>query len=286
MKTKICCSLMIMSTLLGFVACNNGLDIAWNESYKWQIIDYKSLSWDAKSNYSNIGDSLAEANAKIYDIQGIILDVNSLCSAKMQIIPLEEKTLQLKLINRMGNKMWWGNADALLHIERDSDRISGSIKTGESEYLVATLLSSECVLVKYKSRPPVERPNPPIEDTQLAGHWRNYYYYDGKFRIASSDEEYQLWLEADSSFQYFKEGVVLDKGTWSVGHTERYYEMDHNAYHFKDSIVFVGQTNRIIRYFEYPSAQDGYRLPMIKYTPGEWCYICGDSPRYWERMEQ
>ena len=133
---------------------------------------------------------------------------------------------------------------------------------------------------------PVERPNPPVADTQLAGHWRNYYYYDGQFRITPTNSERQLWLEKDSTFQYFQDGVLSDKGTWSVGHTERYYKMNHNADYFKDSIVFVGKDSTIVRFFVYPNKEDGYRLAMTNFTPIEWAVLTGLSPEYWERMEQ
>ena len=129
-----------------------------------------------------------------------------------------------------------------------------------------------------------DKNNDPIADTQLVGHWQKTYYYDGQFRQTPLENEWQLWLEKDSTFKYFKDGELLDKGTWSVGHTERYYEMDNRAKAYKDSIVFAGQDSMIVRFFEYPSEVEQYRLRMIGCTPIEWIHIVGANPEYWERM--
>ena len=123
-----------------------------------------------------------------------------------------------------------------------------------------------------------------VADTQLVGHWQKTYYYDGQFRKTPLENEWQLWLEKDSTFQYFKDGNLLDKGTWSIGHTERYFEMNSRAKYYKDSIVFVGHESTVIRYFEYPSEVEQYSLRMIDVTPIEWVNLTGGSPEYWERM--
>lgn len=124
----------------------------------------------------------------------------------------------------------------------------------------------------------------PAVDTQLVGHWIKTYYYDGQFRQTPLENEWQLWLEKDSTFQYFKDGELLDRGNWSVGHTEKYYEMDNRAKNYKDSIVFAGKDTTVIRYFEYPAEIEQYRLRMIGCTPIEWIHLVGASPEYWERM--
>ena len=123
-------------------------------------------------------------------------------------------------------------------------------------------------------------------NTQLVGHWKQYYYYDGKGTKTPMDFERHLWLEADSTFRYYKNEALVDKGTWSIGHTERYYEMSPLvADKFRDSIVFAGADTTVIRFFEYPSEKNRYRLQMIFANPIEWPDWCS-SPEYWERMEK
>ncbi len=54
---------------------------------------------------------------------------------------------------------------------------------------------------------------------------------------------------------------------------------------FRDSIVFAGADTTVIRFFEYPSEKNRYRLQMIFANPIEWPDWCS-SPEYWERMEK
>ena len=290
---------MLWIALLCFAACNNKTSSEIEENsnvYKWQITNEASLSLSAKEA-NRMLQSLYE-DREIDTTYFAIINIDSLCDAKDIQVQLPEKliiarflrkefrsTLETDTANSKNYVIYWIDGDYEIRIERYDNILQGSIISDNYKIIIESLSDTEFALLKVNLQySPIEyKPDTIIANNDLFGLWKHFYIYDGKFKCTLLDDEWQLILSTDSTFEYYKNKELLDNGSWAVGHTDYFVNKYENMTQWQDSIVFKGKDTTIIRFFIYPDSSDYYRLKIIPfYPPLDWQDYSG-SLEYWDR---